>query len=67
MHLPVEIKEIQAGYLSSSYFSDIYLYLAQNKVLISKEGIRKVETLAEWYILLDSLLFKLPLESKQQY
>ena len=25
-HLPVEIKEIQAGYLHSSYFKDIYLY-----------------------------------------
>ena len=27
-HLPVKIKEIQAGYLHSSYFKDIYLYLS---------------------------------------
>ena len=27
-HLPVEINEIQAGYLSSSYFKDIYLYVS---------------------------------------
>ena len=27
-HLPAELKEIQAGYLSSPYFKDIYLYLA---------------------------------------
>ena len=27
-HLPLMIKEIQAGYLSSLYFKDIYLYLA---------------------------------------
>ena len=27
-HLPVEIKEIQARYLNSSHFKDIYLYLA---------------------------------------
>ena len=46
-HLPVEIKEIQAGYLNSPYFKDIYLYLAQNKLPISKAAIRKVETLAE--------------------
>ena len=46
-HLPVEIKEIQAGYLCSSYFKDIYLYLAQNKLPTSKSVIRKVETLAE--------------------
>ena len=26
-HLPVKIKEIQAGYLNSPYFKDIYLYL----------------------------------------
>ena len=47
MLLPVEIKEIQAGYLSSPYFKDIYLYLAQNKLPSSKAAIRKVETLAE--------------------
>ena len=36
MHLPVKIKEIQAGYLNSPYFRDIYLYLAQNKLPSSK-------------------------------
>ena len=56
MHLSVMVKEIQAGYLSSSYFRDIYLYLAQNKLPSSKAVIRKVEALAEKYILLDSLL-----------
>ena len=47
MHLPVEIKEIQAGYLSSPYFKDIYLYLAQNKLPSTKAARSKVETLAE--------------------
>ena len=46
-HLPVEIKEVQSRYLSSSHFKDIYLYLAQNKLPTSKAAIRKVETLAE--------------------
>ena len=46
-HLPVEIKEIQAGYLNSPYFKDIYLYLAQNKPPTSKATITKVEALAE--------------------
>ena len=27
-HLPITIKEIQAGYLTSPYFKDLYLYLA---------------------------------------
>ena len=58
-HLPVTIKEIQAGYLVSPYFKDIYLYLAQNKLPSTRTTIQKVETLAEKYILLDSLLFKI--------
>ena len=60
----VEIKEIQAGYLQSSYFKDIYLYLSQNKVLSSRVVIRRIETLAERYILLDFLLFKITSEKE---
>ena len=58
-HLPVAIKEIQEGHLVSPYYKDIYLYLAQNKLPSTKTSIQKVETLAEKYILLDSLLFKI--------
>ena len=58
-HLPLKIKEIQAGYLNSLYFKDIYQYLAQNRLLSKKAVIKTVEILAEKYIILDSLLFKL--------
>ena len=58
-HLPLTIKEIQAGYLNSLYFKDIYQYLAQNRLLSKKALIKKVEILAEKYILLDFLLFKI--------
>ena len=47
MHLSVTVKQIQAEYLSSSYFKDIYLYLAQNKLPCSKASIKKVEVLVE--------------------
>ena len=57
-YLPVEIKEIQAGYIHSPYFKDLYLYLSQNKLPSSKLAIRKIEALAEKYVLLDSLLLK---------
>ena len=57
--MPLTINEIQAGYLSSSYFKDIYLYLAQIRLPIKKAAIKRVEVLAEKYIILDSLLFKL--------
>ena len=53
------MKEIQAGYLNSLYFKDIYLNLSHNILPSSKIGIRKVEASAEKYILLDSLLFKI--------
>ena len=62
-HLPLTIKEIQAGYLNSSYFKDIYLYLVQTRLPYKKAAIKRVETLAERYILLDSLLFKLTTNS----
>ena len=58
-HLPITIKEIQAGYLTSPYFKDLYLYSAQNKLPSKRSAIHKIETLAERFILLDSLLFKL--------
>ena len=63
-HLPFEIKEIQAGYLCSPYFKDLYQYLWQNNLPSSKEAIRKLETLAEKYVLLDSLLFKISSEKE---
>ena len=68
-HLGVTIKEIQAGYLVSPYSKDIYLYLTKNKLPNTNTAIQEVETLAERYILLDSLLFKVitTLEKKQHY
>ena len=53
------IKEIQTGCLLSPYFKDIYLYLAKNKLPSTKSTIQKMEILAEKYILLDSILFKI--------
>ena len=58
-HLLLMIKEIQDGYLSRLYFKDIYLYLAHNRLAVKKAAIKRVEVLAERYIILDSLLFKL--------
>ena len=59
MHLPLTIKEIQAGYLTSSFFKDFYRYLAQNIMPHKRHTRCKVEALAESFILLHSLLFKL--------
>ena len=58
-HLPVEIKLIQAGYLHSPYFKELYQYLSQNKLPHSKLAIKKLEALLERYVLLYSLLFRI--------
>ena len=58
-HLPLTIKEIQAGYLTSSYFKDSYLFLSQNKLPSKRSTIKKVEMLGENFVLLDLLIFKL--------
>ena len=65
MHSPVTVKEMQAGYLINSYFNDVYLYLPQNKLPNTKTTIQKVESLAERYILLDSLLFEIITPEKE--
>ena len=49
-HIPITIKEIQAGYLNSPYFMDLYLYLSQNKLPSSKGAMHKIEALSEKYI-----------------
>ena len=41
-YLPVEIKEIQAGYLHNPYVKEIYQYLSQNKLPHSKLTIKKL-------------------------
>ena len=58
-HLPLMIKEIQVGYLNSPYFKDLYLFVSQNKLPSKRSAIKKVETLAKSFVLLDSLIFKL--------
>ena len=58
-HLPLTIKEIQAGYLSSSFFKDLYVYLANNTLPSKKNTICKVLTLSQNYVLLDQLLLNL--------
>ena len=63
-HLPIEIKQNQAGYLCSPYFKDLYLHLSQNKLPSSKSTIRKIETLAEKYVLLDLLLLRISSEKE---
>ena len=65
-HLSTPVKDIKVGYLTSSHFKDIYLYLAQNTLPRSKSAIRRIETLSEKYLLLDDLLFKIS-KSETEY
>ena len=58
-HVPITIKEIQAGYLNSPFSKDLYRYLTQNIMPSKSHARHKEETLAESFILLHSLLYKL--------
>ena len=58
-HLPLTVKEIQAGYLTSPYFKDLILVLVPEQITQQKIHYKEVETLAESFVLLDSLIFKL--------
>ena len=51
IHLPLRIKEIQAGYLSSSFFKDLFVYLAHSKLPNKKNAIHKVLSLSQNYVL----------------
>ena len=62
----ITIKELQAGYLTSPYFKNIYLYLAQNKLLFSKAMTRQVEHTEEKYLLLDSLMLRMQINRNQE-
>ena len=63
-HLPVGVKAIQAGYLNSPYFKDLYHFLLQNEIPSSKSAIKKLQAISERYVLLDSLLFGICLEKE---
>ena len=54
--LPITVKEIQAGYLTSPYFKDLYLNLGQNILPNKRSAIHRVEALAERFILLDTVI-----------
>ena len=56
-HLLVEVKEIQAGYLAST-ISRTFICICHINYPLPKTAIRKVEMLADRYILLGSLFFK---------
>ena len=64
-HLLLTIIEIQAGYLTSPFFKDLYRYLVQNKFPSERSAIHKIEALSEKYILLDSLVFKIILDKEK--
>ena len=55
---PESMKDLEAAYLSSGAFRDIYQYLRFNKLPVNKKASRRVECLALDYFTLGSLLFK---------
>ena len=57
-HFPTTMRDMQAAYLASPHFRDIYIYLMQNRLPTSARRARRLEALVKNYMLLDNLLFK---------
>ena len=58
-HFPAKLKDIQAVYLQSPHFHDIYQYLMSEKTPRAKKSRDKVLMDVQNYMILDTLLFKL--------
>ena len=58
-HFPTSMKDMEAAYLHSPFFRDIFVYLSQNKVPVDRKRLARIQVQAYNYFLLDSLLFKL--------
>ena len=66
VHFPVTMKDMQAAYLKSPFFRDIFIYLAQNKVPTQMRRLQRINACAYNYILMDCLLFKLEPDSTNE-
>ena len=62
-HFPTSMKDMEAAYLHSPFFRDIFLYLTQNKAPQERRSLARVNAKAYNYFVLDSLLFKLEPDS----
>jgi hypothetical protein len=58
-HLPVTLKDIQAAYLRSPTYRDVYKYLFANKQPTNCRPRHKVDADARHYFVMDTLLFKI--------
>ena len=67
-HLPITLRDLEAEYLKSPQFRDIYLYLKQNKQPKRQRKATQVQANAFGYVLLDKLLFKIrDIDSRDPY
>ena len=57
---PDGLKDIQAAYLNSPHFRDVYLFLLENKLPSTKIAAKRVQQQAPNYMTLDTLLFYIP-------
>ena len=65
-HLSIIIKDIQTGYLISSYFKDIYLYLAQNNLPSAKSAIRKGRSFSRKISIIRFITLQNNIDSRQR-
>ena len=65
LRLPISLRDLQAAYMSSPHFRDIYIYLYMNKVPVKYRAFKTLHAQIRNYFLMGNLLFKvLPSEGK---
>ena len=65
--MPASLKDLQAAYVSSPYFKNLYLYLLDNKLPVSKQAIRRLEAASKIHMILDTLFFKVIKDHSGEY
>ena len=54
----MKLECLKAEYLKSAHFRDIFIYLLQNKLPGNRKAAKQIGDLANHYMLLDRLLFR---------
>ena len=57
-HLPGDLKDLKAAYLSSPHFRDLYLFLTQNRMPLNKSSAKRLEINSRNYMILDGFAFQ---------
>ena len=66
-HLPGSLRDIQAAYVTSPAFRDIYVYLLKGRLPTDPKEVARVNQESKYFMVLDGLLFKINKDNQGNY